>query len=120
MGLTWFLGTETYPGTVVRISEDGHSIFFQQDKPHRARGTYFGAAFVFTPALPNQQVFQARLEDDGRYHFTWNGIAVELGVRRCFTTPVLAPEEYPNLRPVGPSTGSGRTGFGERSPPRDE
>jgi hypothetical protein len=74
MGLTWFHGTETYPGTIARISED----------------------------------------------VAWNGVAVELGVRRCFTTPVLAPEHYRNLRPARPSTGSGRTGFGERSPPRDE
>jgi hypothetical protein len=47
-------------------------------------------------------VFQAKLGDDGRYQFTWNGIAVELGVRRCFTTPVLAPEHHPHLRPVRP------------------
>jgi hypothetical protein len=58
----------------------------------------------------------ARISED----VAWNGVAVELGVRRCFTTPVLAPEHYRNLRPARPSTGSGRTGLGERSPPRDE
>jgi hypothetical protein len=108
------------PGTVVGISEDGRSIFFQQDKPHRARGTYFGAAFVFTPALPIQQVFQANLGDDGRYNFARNGVAVELGVRRCFTTRVLAPTSTRDQSPVRPSTGSGRMGVGERSPPRDD
>jgi hypothetical protein len=65
-------------------------------------------------------VFEAKLGDTAACHFAWNGVAVELGVRRCSTTPVLARERYPNQRPVRPLTGSGRTGFGERSPPRDE
>jgi hypothetical protein len=45
-------------------------------------------------------VFEAKLGDDGRFHFAWNGVAVELGVRRCFTTPVLAPEQYPSTGPI--------------------
>jgi hypothetical protein len=94
-GLTFRLGIQVYPATIVEVSEDGERITFHQDAPVRRKGVHFGPAYVFRRGTGMQR-FEARRQGDG-YVFTWTGEPVELGVRRCYTTPVLRPEEYPNL-----------------------
>jgi hypothetical protein len=46
MGLTFLWGADSYAATITRISDEGRSIWFRQDKPlKKKRG--LGAAFVF-------------------------------------------------------------------------
>lgn len=96
-GLTFRMGTEVYPATIVEVAEDGSRILFQQDTPVRPKGVYFGHAFLFKRACAITQKLAAR-RDGEQFLFEWTGEEIELGVRRCFTTPVLRPEQYPRMQ----------------------
>ncbi len=82
MGLTYRFKEQVYAATIVRVSDDGQSIFFVQDRPY---APYRDArkAFIFTPG--GGQAYEARLDGEG---YVWQGQAVVLGVRRWETTPL--------------------------------
>ena len=69
MGVTWGFGSDRYPGTIVKVSDSGKTVWFQRDYCDHVSGSFFtnDAVHTFHRNIEGELV-KATLRRNGRYH----------------------------------------------------
>lgn len=82
MGVTWSVGSDRYPGTIIDISPSGKRITFQEDIATRTdnNGMSESQSYAFQPN-PQGEISTASLRKDGRWRITRSKLPVSLGIR---------------------------------------
>ena len=89
-GVTYSIGTDRYPATIIAVSKSGKTITIQDDKSNVISGsTQDGSAEWRFEENPDGRVQRATLRADGRYRLSgWKrGGNVSLGGRSCYVDP---------------------------------
>ena len=85
MGATISCGSDSYPATLIQITQNGKRIVLQEDKATRTdkNGMSECQTYDYTEDS-NGRIFIATLRKDGRYRITGTTQAVFVGKRRCY------------------------------------
>lgn len=82
MGVTWSVGSDRYPGTIIDISASGKRITFQEDIATRTDTNGMSELQTYTfQANPLGEIHTASLRKDGRWRITGSKMTISLGIR---------------------------------------
>lgn len=82
MGVTWAVGSDRYPGTIIDISASGHRIVFQEDIATRTDSNGMSESQSYTfQQNPLGEIHTASLRKDGRWRLTGGKMPLFIGNR---------------------------------------
>ena len=82
MGVTWSVGSDRYPGTIIDISASGKRITFQEDSATRTDSNGMSESQTYTfQSDPQGTIHTASLRKDGRWRITGSKMPVYIGNR---------------------------------------
>lgn len=88
MGATIQIGSDSYPATVIQITQNGKRIVLQEDNATRTDNNGLSELQEYTyQANPNGAIHIATLRKDGRYRLTGGKTPVSIGIRRKYYDP---------------------------------
>jgi len=85
MGATIQVGSDSYPATVIQVTNNGKRVVVQEDNATRtdSNGMSESQSYTYEPN-PNGTIYIATLRKDGRWRVTGGKTPVSLGFRRKY------------------------------------
>jgi len=88
MGATIRVGSDSYPGTIIQVTQNGRRIVIQDDTAIRTDKNGLSELQEYDyQTNPNGSIHIATLRKDGRYRLMGEQIPVSIGVRRKYLDP---------------------------------
>lgn len=88
MGATIRIGSDSYPVTIIQVTQNGKKIVLQEDEATRTDNNGLSELQEYTyQTNPNGTTHIATLRKDGRYRLQGEQIPVYIGIRRKYYDP---------------------------------
>lgn len=85
MGATIHVGSDSYPATIIQITQNGKRIVIQEDDATRVDDNGMSESQDYAyQANPNGTIHIATLRKDGHYRLTGEKTPVSIGIRRRY------------------------------------